>query len=373
MPQRMLAQGNAAIGWGAVAAGCRHFFGYPITPQNEITEWFAKELPQREGIFLQGQCETGSINMVLGAAATGVRVMTSTSSPGWALMQETISHMVNAELPCVISLVQRGGPGQGTTQHAQMDYLSATRGGGNGGYKNVVLTPATVQENHDFIQLAFHIADKYLNPVVLLTDGLLGQLMEPLELKTFDFGTLAPKDWAVVGMGAHGDKRRHAVACNTGLIFMERHPSYLDFVEALDGKFRDMESEVRYESYHTEDASLVLVAYGYCARVSQEAVDWAREEGLAVGLLRPMTVWPFPSQPLAEAADRGASFLVVEDSLGQMVDDVRLSTYGKTPVHLLNMLSRHMKTASGMILPETVFQRIKDIMDQEENRGTAAG
>jgi 2-oxoglutarate ferredoxin oxidoreductase subunit alpha len=154
---------------------------------------------------------------------------------------------------------------------------------------------------------------------------------------------------------------------------MERHPSYLDFVEALDGKFRDMESEVRYESYHTEDASLVLVAYGYCARVSQEAVDWAREEGLAVGLLRPMTVWPFPSQPLAEAADRGASFLVVEDSLGQMVDDVRLSTYGKTPVHLLNMLSRHMKTASGMILPETVFQRIKDIMDQEENRGTAAG
>ncbi|MEE9202220.1 MAG: 3-methyl-2-oxobutanoate dehydrogenase subunit VorB [Dehalococcoidia bacterium] len=373
MTQRMLAQGNVAIGWGAVAAGCRHFFGYPITPQNEVTEWFAKELPQREGIFLQGQCETGSINMVMGAAAAGVRVMTSTSSPGWALMQETISHMVNAELPCVIALVQRGGPGQGTTQHAQMDYLSATRGGGNGGYKNIVLAPASVQENHDFIQLAFHLADKYRNPVVMLSDGLLGQLMEPLELRTLDLDPLPPKDWAVIGMGAHGESRRRAVACNTGLIFVERHASYLDFIEALDKKFKEMETEVRYESYRTEDARLVLVAYGYCARVSQEAVDWARDEGLAVGLLRPMTVWPFPYQAVAAAADRGAAFLVVEDSLGQMVDDVRLGAAGKTPVHLLNMLSRHMKSASGMILPDTVFQRIKDTIDQEEKSGTAVG
>jgi 2-oxoglutarate ferredoxin oxidoreductase subunit alpha len=163
------------------------------------------------------------------------------------------------------------------------------------------------------------------------------------------------------------------VACNTGLIFMERHPSYLDFIQALDRKFQDMESEVRYESYRTEDARLVLVAYGYCARVSREAVDWARDEGMAVGLLRPITVWPFPYQAVAEAAGSGAAFLVVEDSLGQMVDDVRLGACGQGSIHLLNMLSRHMKTASGMILPETVFQRIKDIMDQEEHRGTAVG
>ena len=357
---RVLVQGNVAVGMGAVAAGCRHFFGYPITPQNEITEWFARELPLRGGFFVQSQCETASINMVYGAAAGGVRAMTSTSSPGWALMQETMSHLVNAELPCVVVLVQRGGPGQGTTQHAQMDYFSATRGGGNGGYKNIVLAPNSVQECHDLIQMAFHLADKYRNPVVLLSDGLLGQLMEPLELRALDFGPLPPKDWAVVGLGEHPDGCRRAVASNAGLVYLEVHQTYLDLLEHLSRKVQAMEQEVRYEEYHTADARLVVVAYGYCSRVAQEAVDQARREGRPVGLLRPITLWPFPYQVVERLASRGAQFLAVEDSLGQMVEDVRLGSGG--PVHFLGALSRHMRTASGMILPDAVSAKLRDIL-----------
>src|SRR3989304_2001658 len=239
--ERNLAQGNEAIGWGAVLANCKAFFGYPITPQNEITEWFAREMPKRGGVFVQSQSETGSINMLYGAASTGVRCLTSTSSVGWALMQEGMSHLANAQLPCVIVLVQRGGPGTGTTRHAQMDYLSATRGGGNGGYKNIVLAPNSVQECHDLIQMAFHLADKYRNPVVLLSDGLLGQLMEPLELRALDFGPLPPKDWAVVGLGEHPDGCRRAVASNAGLVYLEVHQTYLDLLEHLSRKGRAME------------------------------------------------------------------------------------------------------------------------------------
>ncbi|MFQ5827324.1 MAG: 3-methyl-2-oxobutanoate dehydrogenase subunit beta, partial [Dehalococcoidia bacterium] len=188
--ERILVQGNEAVGLGAVAAGCTGFFGYPITPQNEITEWFAREMPKRGGVFVQPQSETGSINMLYGGAATGLRVMTSTSSPGWGLMQEGMSCLANAELPCVVVLVQRAGPGQGTTRTAQTDYLSATRGGGQGGYKTIVLAPASVQENCDLVQLAFHLADKYRNPVVVLTDAVIGQMAEPLETRTLDFGPL---------------------------------------------------------------------------------------------------------------------------------------------------------------------------------------
>jgi len=369
MTQRILAQGNAAIGWGAVSAGCLHFFGYPITPQNEVTEWFARELPKRGGVFVQGQCETGIINMLLGAGATGTRVLTSTSSPGWSLMLETMSHMANAETPCVIVLVQRAGPGQGTTQHGQTDYLSATRGGGHGGYKNIVLAPSSVQETHDLVQLAFHLADKYRNPVVVLTDGILGQMMEPLEVKTIDFGPLPPKDWALRGLGEHEDGRRRAVSCLTGTGYQEVYSSYLEFVRHLNDKFERMAaSETRYEAYYVDDALLIVVAYGYTFRVSLEAVNLARDKGLKVGLIRPITVWPFPYQAIRRWACPEVEFLVVEDSLGQLVEDVKLSVEGRSDIYMVNMLSRHMSTPSGMILPETVLGKIEELLKTAENR-----
>lgn len=232
MGEKFLSIGNEAIGWGALMANCDAFFGYPITPQNEITEWFAREYPKRNKVFFQATSETAAINMVYGGAAYGVRVMTSTSSPGWDLIQETMSHLVNAELPAVIVLVQRGGPGQGTTRHAQMDYLSVTRGGGQGGHKNIVLCPYSVQECCDLTQLAF--------------------------------------------------------------------------LEHLDKKYKQMAvSEERYETYEANDAQLLLVAYGYTARVCREACNMARASGLKVGLVRPITVWPFPYEEVRRRAEQG--------------------------------------------------------------------
>jgi 2-oxoglutarate ferredoxin oxidoreductase subunit alpha len=361
MTERILIQGNEAIGHGAIAAGCLTFFGYPITPQNEVTEWFAKELPKREGVFVQPHSESGSINMLYGGAATGVRCMTSTSSPGWGLMQETMSHMANAELPCVVVLVQRGGPGQGTTQHAQTDYLSATRGGGQGGYKCIVLAPATVAENCNLLQMAFHLADKYRNPVVVLTDAIIGQMAEPVEIKTQDFGPLPPKDWALGGKGYRPDHERRVIGCGQGTVPVGSYTNYLSLMRALDTKNRQMESEVRFDAHLVDDAQVVVVAYGHVARVSKEAVNQARQEGLKVGLLRPITLWPFPYEALRSKAGPGVSFLAVEDSLGQMVDDVRLGVEGRGPVHFLGMLDRHDSTGAGMLLPGRVLEEIKKI------------
>lgn len=363
--ERILAQGNEAIGWGAVLADCKAFFGYPITPQNEITEWFAREMPARGGVFVQSQSETGSINMLYGAASTGVRCLTSTSSVGWALMQEGMSHLANAQLPCVIVLVQRGGPGTGTTRHAQMDYLSATRGGGNGGYKNIVLAPAAVQENGDLVQLAFHLADKYRNPVVILTDGIIGQMAEPLELRKLDLPDSPYKDWAVAGKANHKDGKRRIVLSGWGQLAIEPYPTYLSLLEDLDKKYRFMEQEARFESYKAEDASLILVAYGYCARLAQEAVASAREEDKKVGMIRPVTLWPFPYKILKEHALRGAEFLVVEDSMGQLVDDVKIGIEGRAPVHFLGVFARHIPTDGGMILPHRVLEEINRLIQEK--------
>ncbi|MBI4595663.1 MAG: 3-methyl-2-oxobutanoate dehydrogenase subunit VorB [Candidatus Tectomicrobia bacterium] len=362
MAQKLF-QGNEAIGVGAINAGCSGFFGYPITPQNEITEWFAQELPGRGGVFVQSQCETGSINMLYGASATGARCITSTSSPGWGLMQETISHMVNAQLPCVIVLVQRAGPGQGTTQQGQMDYLSATRGGGQGGYKNIVLAPASVQENCDLVQLAFYLADKYRNPVIVLTDAIIGQMAEPLEIRSIDFGPLPKKEWALTGTKYRSNGRPSFISCSEGAIPSESHPTYLALIENLSRKYQAMTNEeVRVESYLMEETELVLVAYGYTARVCKAAVKAARKEGIKAGLLRPITLWPFPEKPLAELASQGKRFLVVEDSLGQLVDDVRLAGVDRRVIHFLGVLARHSPTSEGMILPKRVLEEIMRII-----------
>ena len=366
MGERLFVIGNEAIGWGALNGGCEAYIGYPITPQNETTEWFASEFPKRDKVFIQSQSEVGSINILFGALATGARAMTSTSGPGWGLMQEGMSHLVNGELPGVISLVQRGGPGAGTTRHGQMDYLSATWGGGNGGYKNIVLTPASVQETYNFVQLAFYLADKYRNPVIVMTDGLLGQMAEPLELKTLDFGPLPEKYWAVRGRADQPDGVRRAVSAMQGLMPTPPHPPYtgfLDLLKVLDAKYKRMEaSEVRYETYLTDDADLIIVAYGYTARVSKESLKVARKDGLKVGMVRLQTAWPFPYQPIRDMASEGRQFLVVEDSLGQMVEDVRIGVQGKTEVHLLGALARHDPSDGGMILPDTVLNEIYRLM-----------
>ena len=361
MTERMLVQGNEAVGWGALCAGCDGFFGYPITPQNEISEWFAAEFPMRGKIFVQSQSETGAIMMLYGGAAGGFRVMTSTSGPGWSLMQEGMSHLAAAELPCVVVLVQRGGPGQGSIRHAQMDYRCVTRTGGAGGYRNIVLAPASVQEIHDLVQLAFHLADKYCNPVVVLSDGILGLIAESLEVRELDFDPLPEKHWALKGRDKHNDGHRR---------FVHTYPStspprggqenYLRWLEYMGQKYQQMEdSEPRYEEYKSEGAGLVLVAYGYPSRVCKEAVDVARAEGMKVDLIRPITAWPFPYQVIREKAESGCKFLVVEDSLGQLVDDVKIAVQGRTEVHLLSMLSRHIPTDGGMILPGAVLKEIQ--------------
>ncbi|MCX5999642.1 MAG: 3-methyl-2-oxobutanoate dehydrogenase subunit VorB [Chloroflexi bacterium] len=361
MQDRMLVQGNEAVGWGAMNAGCDGFFGYPITPQNEIPEFFAREMPKRGNVFVQTQSETGAIMMLFGGAAAGFRVMTSTSSPGWGLMQEGMSHLAAAELPCVVVLVQRGGPGQGSIRHAQMDYLAVTRTGGGGGYKNISLAPASVQEIHDLTQLAFYLADKYSNPVVVVSDGILGLIAESLQSRIIDFGPLPEKTWAVRGRGRQKDGvRRYVHSCPSQAPPPRGYPLYVPWLEHMGQKYQQMsESEVRYEAYRAEDATLLLVAYGYPSRVCKEAIDAARADGLKVGLIRPVTLWPFPYQVLHDKVKKGCRFLVVEDSLGQMVEDVRMAVQGQADVHFLGLLSRHLPHDGGMILPGRVLQEIR--------------
>jgi len=365
MTERVFMQGNEAIGWGALMAGCECFFGYPITPQNEVTEWFAREYPKRGLVFVQSQSETGSINMLYGAACTGVRAMTSTSSPGWALMQETMSHAANVELPLVVVDVQRCGIGQGTTQHAQTDYTTATRGGGQGGYHTIVVAPSSAQETHDLMQLAFYLADKYRNPAVVLTDGLMGQMMEGVAVQKLDFGPVPDKDWALLGRGYHPGRVRRPLTCASGLVATEAHTfkTHLDFINHWHQKWQGIEkAEVRYQGSHLDDADLILVAYGYVARVCMDAMAEARSLGLKVGMIRPITLWPFPREVISQHSARGARFLVVEDSLGQLVEDVQLSVERRKDVHLLNMLSRHVKTPSGMILSDAVLDKVKSLL-----------
>jgi len=363
MGERLFVEGNVAIGWGAAKAGCQAFFGYPITPQNEIIEWFAREFPKMGRIFVQSQSELGSINMLYGAAATGVKAMTSTSSPGWSLMQETMSGMANAELPGVIVNVQRGGPGGSPIRHAQMDYLQCTRGGGHGDYHNIVLAPASAQECCDLVQLAFYLADKYRNPVIVLSDAIVGRLRETVEVTTIGFGPVPDKDWAVSGKENHKDGKRRIVE-HAGDLFA-RFQSYRALLQKLEQKIKRMaETELRYENYQMEDANVILVAYGYTARVAKEAVNTARDEGIKAGLLRLITAWPFPYQVIRHKASQGSKFLVVEDSLGQMIEDVHYAVEGRTEVNLLGILDRHIPTDGGMIMPDRVFAKIKEISNE---------
>lgn len=346
MSEKVLMKGNEAIAEAAVRAGCMHYFGYPITPQTELAAYMAKRMPKIGGTFLQAESEIAAINMVYGVSASGKRVMTSSSSPGVSLKQEGISYIAGADLPALIVNVQRGGPGLGGIQPSQSDYFQATKGGGHGDYHLIVLTPASVQEMADLTSLAFDLSDKYRVPAMLLADGTMGQMMEPVILPE-PHESHIDKPWAVTGTQM---KRRHNIV----------NSLYLDPAELEKTNIKRFEryklieeNEARYESFMTEDAEIVVVAFGIAARVSKNAVAAARKEGIKAGLIRPITVWPFPKKPISELAEKVKGFISVELSMGQMIEDIKLAENCIRPVELCFR-------AGGMIpSPEQVLDSIR--------------
>jgi 2-oxoglutarate ferredoxin oxidoreductase subunit alpha len=345
-----LMKGNEALAEAAILAGCDAYFGYPITPQSEVLEYLAREMPMRGRIVLQAESEVSSINMVHGAAGAGFRAMTSSSSPGISLMQEGISYMAGAELPCLIVNVNRAGPGLGTIQPGQGDYFQSVKGGGHGDYKLIVLAPDSVQEMADFVFLGFDLADTYRNPVLILSDGAIGQMMEKVQFKPYtrpDFD----KSWATTGKPP--TRPRNSISSlHIQPERMEQHNL------KLLAKFNEIESkEVRYEEMQTDDADYLFVAYGLCARICHKAMDIAREKGIKIGLLRPITLWPFPEKRLFELAGNVKHMLSVELNTGQMVQDVKLAVNGKVPVSFYGRLG-------GMIpTPEEIVQHLETIIN----------
>ena len=352
--KRQMMKGNEAIAEAAVQAGCRYFFGYPITPQNEIPEYMSARLPEVGGAFLQAESEVSAINMVFGAAATGARVMTSSSSPGISLKQEGISYIVGAELPCVIVNMVRGGPGLGSIQPAQSDYYQATRGGGHGDYRMIVYAPASIQEAVELTQKAFDSADRYRNPVMILGDGCIGQMMEPVAMPEYkkpeDIGE---KTWAATGY-KKGERERNII--NSLYIEPDRCESHN---LKLQAKYDVMqEKEVLVKEEMTEDADIIIVAYGTTARIALTAVRKARENGIKAGLIRPITVWPFPTKEISARAKTAKAFLAVEMSLGQMVDDVRLAVNGEKPVYF------HGRTGGAIPGVNEIYEQILKIKEE---------
>ena len=339
-------KGNEAIAEAAIRAGCDCFFGYPITPQSEVPEYMSSHLPKAGGVFVQSESEVAAINMVYGAAGAGMRAMTSSSSPGISLKQEGITYLAAAELPCVIVNVMRGGPGLGTIQPGQGDYFQATRGGGNGDYRTVVLAPSNVQETADFVQEAFDIADQYRTPVVVLADGLTGQMMEPIEWRPVPRRQLPPKDWAACGK--KGRSRTNVI----NSLFL--NPEECDALNRrLTAKYADIEkNEVRWDTAFCEDAEILITAYGTPARIALTALELLREEGVKAGLFRPVTLWPFPERALRNLADEAhvKAILDVEmSSTGQMLDDVRLAVEGRKPVRFLGRAGGLLPTVEEII------------------------
>ncbi|MBE6564143.1 MAG: 3-methyl-2-oxobutanoate dehydrogenase subunit VorB [Ruminococcaceae bacterium] len=323
---KVLMKGNEAIAEAAIRSGCRHYFGYPITPQTEVAEYMAKKMPKVDGLCLQAESEIAAINMVLGAAASGVRAMTSSSSPGISLKSEGISYLAGSDVPCLILNVQRGGPGLGGIQPAQSDYYQATKANGHGDLHLLVFAPSSVQEMASLTGKAFAIGDKYRMPAMILADGALGQMMEPVDFSEIDNTVAAEKDWAACG---HGDKRKRNIVNSLYI-----QPEVLE--ELVVERFKKYsiveENEVLYEEYMTEDADIVLVSYGIASRICKSAVAAARAKGIKAGLLRPITLWPYPKKALNKLADTAKQFLVVELNMGQMVDDVKVSIECKKPV-----------------------------------------
>ncbi len=349
MGEKVLMKGNEAIAEAAIRAGCRYFFGYPITPQSELPAYLARKFPEVGGTFLQAESEVAASNMVYGAAGAGARVLTSSSSPGISLKAEGISYIAGAELPAVIINIMRGGPGLGSIQPSQADYFQATKGMAHGDFRLTVLAPSTVQEAVDLTMEAFEIADRYRNPVLVVGDGIIGQMMEPVEFKeAVDPDELPEKEWAT-----DGAKGREPNVINS----LALDPQDLeDHNMKLKAKYDKMkEEEVRYEELHTDDADVIIVAYGTTARISSRAIEMARKEGYKVGMIRPITLFPFPTDIINETADSVDDFLAVEMSTGQMIEDVRLAVNGKKPVHFYG------RTGGVVPSPEEIVNKIKEI------------
>ncbi len=347
---KMLFKGSEAIAEAAIRAGCRLYFGYPITPQSELTEYMSRRLPEVDGTFLQAESEVATVNMMYGASCTGKRVMTSTSSPGFSLMMEGVSYMAGAELPAVFVNVVRGGPGLGDIQPAQSDYFQATKGGGHGDYRMIVLAPHTIQESVDLMNLAFDLADKYRMLVTILADGMLGQMMEPVEFPEMrDPNGVPKKDWALTGASDH--EPRKVTSFNIDPYGLEEmnlryQATYKKVVE----------NEIRYEEVNTKDADIIIAAYGTMARIVKTTIHLAEKEGIKVGLFRPITLWPFPYKQINKLADTVENVLTVEMSYGQMLEDVKLGVNGKAKTPFYG------RSGGVVPTPTEVLEAVKKVM-----------
>lgn len=339
---RVLITGNDAIGEGAIRAGCHCYFGYPITPQNELPAYMARHMPEHGRVFIQAESEVSAINMVFGAACVGKRAMTSSSSPGISLKQEGISYLAGAQLPAVIVNVERGGPGLGNIAPSQSDYFQSTKGGGHGDYRIIVLAPSSVQDMHDFTVDAFRLADQYRIPVLILADGWLGQMMEPIVFHQGPPPPEPPKPWALTG--ARGRKAQHICSLLLAEGALEKH-NY-----ALNQCYKRITAaETRFRETETGDCKILVAAWGTCARIASAAVLKARAAGIKAGLFQPLTVWPFPSARLAELAERSEVVQVIEMNMGQMLEDVKLAVNGKTPVRFMGFPGGRVPTESDIL------------------------
>ena len=348
MAEKVLMKGNEAMAEAAITAGCRHYFGYPITPQTEVAAYMAKRMPKIGGTFLQAESEVAAINMVIGAASAGVKVMTSSSSPGISLKQEGISYLAGCELPALVVNVQRGGPGLGGIQPSQSDYFQATKGGGHGDYHLIVLAPATVQEMYDLTFKGFHLAEKYRMTSMILADGTMGQMMEPVVLNDVKLPEIE-KPWAANGTKNHSGRN---VINSLSLLPEElevwNHRRYERYAEVE-------KKEVMYEEFMMDDAEVVIVAFGIASRVSKNAIVEARKLGIKAGLIRPITLWPFPKDALLKASKQAKAFISVELNMGQMIEDVKLSINCSKPVYFVG------RTGGMIPSPEEVLTKIKEV------------
>lgn len=346
MTEKVLMKGNEAIAEAAILAGCRYYFGYPITPQTEVAAYMAKRMPKIGGVFLQAESEVAAINMVYGVSSAGKRVMTSSSSPGISLKSEGLSYLAGSDLPALVVNVQRGGPGLGGIQPSQSDYFQATKGGGHGDYKMIVLAPASVQEMASLTVKGFDLADKYRMTSMILADGTMGQMMEPVSLEKVE-ASVYDKPWAVTGTKG---ERKHNIVNSLSLVPEELER--LNF-ERFERYKTVEENEVMYESFMMDDAEICVVAFGIAARVSKNAIVEARKRGVKVGMIRPITLWPFPKKALFDAAEKAHTFISVELSMGQMIEDIELAIKCKRPVMLCNRVG-------GMIpSPNMVLEAIE--------------
>ncbi len=350
---KLLMEGNQALAEAAIHAGCRYFFGYPITPQSEIPEYLSRRMPEVGGVYLQAESEVSAINMVFGAAGAGARVFTASSSPGISLMSEGISYIAGCELPCVIVNVQRGGPGLGNIAPSQADYNQATKGLGHGDFHLLVLAPDSVQEMADFMILAFDLADKYRNPVMILSDGMLGQMMEPVEFGE-PIESLPEKPWSAAG--TKGGKRNIINSLYITPELLEEKNLILAAKYA-----QAKQEECRWENYLTEDAEIVVSAFGSCARIAKAAVDLAREQGIKAGLFRPISLWPFPEEAAADACKNAKACLVTEMNEGQMLYDIRLALGDRIPVKFFGKMGGVIPT------PKQILENIKAIAENQNS------